>query len=520
MGPVLRQDHVLNDGGHIKILAYDHNKEHLEAWTTEMFGDVNAQGGASRGNNPKHGSGSSSVPKSKHLSYVDGMAFHWYSSVDTGQIRMLDGAFGYDAVNNAHHIMHQHVSPETQDTEQGLHMAEGPILLPTEGCSCSGVRLGDWVRAERLGHDVLYDLANHAQGYVMWNLLVDAKGGPNHLQNYCDAPIVVVPDHSSFSARIQPSFYYMKHFSHFLLAGSRRIQAAIVGNYHYELNMDPMMSAGVEVGLFPCEHSVRQFWTLNSDSGVLEMKVPSLLDPTVVPPTDGSTPCQYNSSWHDFDYTSSTCQKQRLCVFGPLTGINPSDSHARSFLKLGDCLYPPPDAPLFRFDAEFSRLRDERSGKCVESVINRQDSGFLLRLNSCGDSDDIHINSQQVFQYDQTTGEIQQQVAPSTKSAMCLTAGWPFLSSVAFLDTRAVQQTVAIVINEANYQLKLRLFNNNSSSDSVAENNMIDGDASVRQSSLRKKRHHHSAAATKETMARYVDIMVDPRSISTVVYLN
>ena len=31
------------------------------------------------------------------------------------------------------------------------------------------------------GHDIMFDLANYAQGWIDWNLLVDHSGGPNHL---------------------------------------------------------------------------------------------------------------------------------------------------------------------------------------------------------------------------------------------------------------------------------------------------------------------------------------------------
>jgi hypothetical protein len=49
--------------------------------------------------------------------YVDGMAFHWYGG--TGD-RLLDGTYGYDAVNATY------------------HMAPDKILMATEGCSCPG----------------------------------------------------------------------------------------------------------------------------------------------------------------------------------------------------------------------------------------------------------------------------------------------------------------------------------------------------------------------------------------------
>ena len=75
-------------------------------------------------------------------------------------------------------------------------------LQATEGCSCPGVRLDDWVRAERLGHDVLFDLLNHAQGWIDWNLVVNHEGGFNHVGNNCDAPIVANEEFSDVHVQV------------------------------------------------------------------------------------------------------------------------------------------------------------------------------------------------------------------------------------------------------------------------------------------------------------------------------
>jgi len=58
----------------------------------------------------------------------------------------LDGTYGYDSVNYTYHV-----APEK-------------ILLATEGCSCPNVILDNWLRAERLAHDITFDMLNYAQG--------------------------------------------------------------------------------------------------------------------------------------------------------------------------------------------------------------------------------------------------------------------------------------------------------------------------------------------------------------------
>ena len=61
LGPILRQDHP-----DVKLLIFDHNKDHMVKWGTSILNSTN--------------------PAS---SYVDGTAVHWYAG---GMDRLLDGA--------------------------------------------------------------------------------------------------------------------------------------------------------------------------------------------------------------------------------------------------------------------------------------------------------------------------------------------------------------------------------------------------------------------------------------------
>ena len=91
----------------IKILAFDHNKDDLLAWTNTML------------EHPEN-------------SYTSGMAFHWYGY---GADRWMDGTYGYDAVNATAHLL--------------ASLGADKILLASEGCSCPDVRVDNWQRAER-----------------------------------------------------------------------------------------------------------------------------------------------------------------------------------------------------------------------------------------------------------------------------------------------------------------------------------------------------------------------------------
>jgi glucosylceramidase len=54
-----------------------------------------------------------------------------------------------------------------------------------------------------------------------WNLVLDEKGGPNHVGNYCEAPVLVHRDKGSIEYK--PSWFYIGHFSRFIKPGSVRI---------------------------------------------------------------------------------------------------------------------------------------------------------------------------------------------------------------------------------------------------------------------------------------------------------
>merc|ERR1719506_2166604 len=101
--------------------------------------------------------------------------------------RLLDGSLG---IPNMHRL---------QDNLASIGVKHSHIVLGSEACHCptTGYAGGDidtyWARAERYAHTILADLAAGSNGWLEWNLILDGIGGPNHLGNLCDAPILAVP---------------------------------------------------------------------------------------------------------------------------------------------------------------------------------------------------------------------------------------------------------------------------------------------------------------------------------------
>jgi glucosylceramidase len=154
---------------HVRLMAHDHNRDILEAHADAVFGDPEC------------------------AKYLWGTALHWYVSDD------------YAAASRVH--------------------AKYPDkhILFTEGCLESGAKIGQWDRGERYARSIINDLRNWVCGWIDWNIVLDTRGGPNHVGNFCDAPVLV--DTKTGAVHYQNSFHYIGHFSRFVHPGARRIES-------------------------------------------------------------------------------------------------------------------------------------------------------------------------------------------------------------------------------------------------------------------------------------------------------
>ena len=125
--------------------------------------------------------------------YVWGVGYHWY--VD-------------DSFENVKRVKESY--PRTH-------------LLFTEGCNgpFDQGKINDWQWGELYANSMIHDFNNGAEGWTDWNVLLDEKGGPNHVQNYCFAPIHA--DTRTGELTYMNSYYYIGHFSKFIRPGAKRI---------------------------------------------------------------------------------------------------------------------------------------------------------------------------------------------------------------------------------------------------------------------------------------------------------
>ena len=66
-------------------------------------------------------------------------------------------------------------------------------IMFTEGCaeSFNAARYNAWVLGEEYGRSMINDFNNGMVGFTDWNILLDETGGPNHVQNFCFAPVLI-----------------------------------------------------------------------------------------------------------------------------------------------------------------------------------------------------------------------------------------------------------------------------------------------------------------------------------------
>jgi glucosylceramidase len=163
LGPTLAQS-AFSD---VRLLTWDHNRDMLFDWVKPTLDDPDA------------------------AKYVWGTAFHWYVSDK------------FDNLQAAHEAW-----PDKK-------------LLFTEGCQEGGAHMDEWAVGERYGRSMLNDLNRWTVGWIDWNLLLDERGGPNHVGNFCSAPILV--NTQTCELHIQSSYYYIGQFSRFIRPGARRV---------------------------------------------------------------------------------------------------------------------------------------------------------------------------------------------------------------------------------------------------------------------------------------------------------
>jgi glucosylceramidase len=160
-----------------KILGWDHNRDLIYQRVSTLLGDPEA------------------------ARYLWGIAFHWYEPWSGGDMM-------FDNVKLVHQTF-----------------PNKPLLF-TEGTPATydPKRINDWSLGEYYGRSMINDFNSGAIGWTDWNVLLDEQGGPNHVGNFCFAPIHA--DTRTGELTYTNSYYYLGHFSKFVRPGARKIDCS------------------------------------------------------------------------------------------------------------------------------------------------------------------------------------------------------------------------------------------------------------------------------------------------------
>jgi len=477
LGPVLRQTHP-----DVKIFAYDANKDQSVDFM-EHFWSANGTTG-------------SESPEDLSLQYIDGAALHWYSRSHSA----LDGGEGapnmhrlkelastqrrlvpVDATANDDggqrngrlgKVGNKVVDGATSKAKKQQKWKE-PILLDTEATHCKSTGYAEndlnlsWYRAERNAHAILSQLAAGSNGFIEGNMVLDPFGGPNHAENFCDAPLIAVPHRAegltdfvqpvpafekhqlqdgesikgeyetkfSLSKKMgysmslmnlgivaQPMYYYVGHISRYVRPGSRPLRAIVgegaggissrtfrpTGHVGPGGGYNDLACEGTEVTYWPCEGSTRQSWSFNQ-GGEIHM-------------------VQFNHK-----KSSMECFSLSEAADPDLGGILLTRCGSSDVGLFDTISVETTEGDVGENLAKFYAMKTP--GKClgIRRLANNGGSygprgGSQASLVSCDDPSAL-------WTFSPETGEISSTMF--SEGEVCMTTGWPFLQAGAF-DTSEV----------------------------------------------------------------------------------
>lgn len=164
--------------GDKNIVVWDHNRDLISHRANTIFEDPEA------------------------AKYAWGIGFHWYETWTGGEAK-------YDNLKNIQ------ASFPTKN------------LLFTEGCQegFDPDHYERWSNAERYGNSMINDFNSGTVGWTDWNILLNENGGPNHVQNFCFAPIHADTENNELI--YTPTYYYIGHFSKFIEPGAKRVSTTV-----------------------------------------------------------------------------------------------------------------------------------------------------------------------------------------------------------------------------------------------------------------------------------------------------
>jgi len=173
LGPTLQKSGMAGK----KLIVWDHNRDLMYQRVSTILEDPAA------------------------AKYVWGIGYHWYETW-TGAGMNFDNE----------RLVHQTFPSKS--------------LIFTEGCAeqFDAAKTDNWGLGEKYAFSMINDFNAGTVAWTDWNVLLDEKGGPNHVGNFCFAPVHA--DTKTGAITYTNSYYYIGHFSKFIKPGAKRIASS------------------------------------------------------------------------------------------------------------------------------------------------------------------------------------------------------------------------------------------------------------------------------------------------------
>ncbi|MEL6348498.1 MAG: glycoside hydrolase family 30 protein [Myxococcota bacterium] len=206
-----------------RVLIFDQNRKEMDQYTSVILGDPTV------------------APA------VFGTAVHWYNST----FRVYEDVLDAQHAKYPDKVIIQ--SEGTADSLANPASCEGVCLSPP--CGCEEMYIWwqndpwywqkdatdwgwDWANDREVDHpkyapamryarDLVVGTGHWLSGWVDWNIVLNKRGGPNHVRNFCLAPVLV--DGETDTVYYTPIFYVLQQFSRFSRPGGVVVGAAVEG---------------------------------------------------------------------------------------------------------------------------------------------------------------------------------------------------------------------------------------------------------------------------------------------------
>jgi glucosylceramidase len=203
----------------VKLLMYDHNRDNLEHWAQVLYSDDQTS------------------------KYLHGAAVHWYEST----FKVHEDVF--ERVHKAYphyEIIHTEgaIDDLGKDAPPGV---TDPVRFKESGwfgddafwwndnatdwaysATWAGVNADDhpaYTPVHRYARNIIVSLNHWVSGWIDWNIVLDMDGGPNHVGNFCGAPIMI--DTETGYVYYTPVFHVLSQFSRTIRPGDKAVEVTI-----------------------------------------------------------------------------------------------------------------------------------------------------------------------------------------------------------------------------------------------------------------------------------------------------